>query len=75
LHIIGYFKKLISKEEKEHLLSACNEYKESIIPLIAVTKLINLYVAMYEQNYLKMQKFLQPYPKELSLRSDLRAYK
>lgn len=75
LHIIGYFKKLISKDEKELLLNACNEYKQSIIPLIAVTKLINLYVIKFQQSYLLSQKFLQPYPKELSLRSDLRAYK
>lgn len=75
LHIIGYFKKLITKEEKEHLLTACNEYKRSIIPLIAVTKLINLYVTRFDQKYLKTQKFLHPYPKELSLRSDIKAYK
>lgn len=75
LHIIGYFKKLISKEEKEHILGACNEYKEGIIPLVAVTKMINLYVTKFDQTYLQSQKFLQPYPKELSLRSDIKAYK
>jgi uncharacterized protein YbgA (DUF1722 family)/uncharacterized protein YbbK (DUF523 family) len=75
LHILGYFKKMISKDEKEHLLTACNEYKEGIIPLVAVTKLINLYVKRFNQQYLKTQKFLNPYPKELSLRSDIKAYK
>jgi len=75
LHILGYFKKLITKEEKEHILDACNEYKEGIIPLIAVTKLINLYVKRFNQSYLESQKFLNPYPKELSLRSDIKAYK
>ena len=75
LHIVGYFKKLITKEEKEHILDACNEYKEGIIPLIAVTKLINLYVKRFDQTYLASQKFLNPYPKELSLRSDVKAYK
>jgi len=75
LHIIGYFKKLITKEEKEHLLSTCNEYKEGIIPLIAVTKIINLYVKKFDHEYLKSQKFLNPYPKELALRSDIKAYK
>ncbi|MEA3353485.1 MAG: DUF523 and DUF1722 domain-containing protein [Campylobacterota bacterium] len=74
-HITGYFKKLISKDEKEHLLTACNEYKGGIIPLIAVTKLINLYVKRFDNKYLKSQKFLNPYPKELSLRSDIKAYK
>lgn len=75
LHIAGYFKKLITKEEKEHILNACEEYKNGYIPLIAVTKLINLYVARFDQEYLAKQKFLNPYPKELALRSDLKAYK
>jgi len=75
LHIYGYFKKELSKEEKEHILSSCNEYKEGIIPLIAVVKLLNLYVKKLDQSYLKKQKFLNPYPKELALRSDLKAYK
>ena len=75
LHIFGYFKKLIEKEEKEHILAACDEYKQGIIPLIAVIKLINLYVTRFNEEYLKKQKFLNPYPKELALRSDIKAYK
>ena len=75
LHIFGYFKKLINKDEKEHILTACQEYKEGIIPLIAVVKLLNLYVKRFDDKYLKVQKFLNPYPKELALRSDLKAYK
>ena len=75
LHIFGYFKKDITKEEKEYLLDACEEYKNGIIPLIAVTKLLNLYVIRFDEKYLKTQKFLNPYPKEFALRSDARAYK
>lgn len=75
LHMFGYFKKLITKEEKEDILQALNEYKEKIIPLIAVMKIINLYVKRFDVQYLKVQKFLNPYPKELALRSDIKAYK
>ena len=75
LHMFGYFKKLITKEEKEEILQALNEYKEKIIPLIAVMKIINLYVKRFDVAYLKVQKFLNPYPKELALRSDIKAYK
>ncbi|PUE66409.1 YbgA family protein [Arcobacter lacus] len=75
LHIFGYFKKLITKEEKEEILQALSEYKEKIIPLIAVMKLINLYVKRFDVAYLKIQKFLNPYPSELALRSDIKAYK
>ena len=75
LHMFGYFKKLITKDEKEEILQALNEYKEKIIPLIAVMKIINLYVKRFDVQYLKVQKFLNPYPKELSLRSEIKAYK
>ncbi len=74
-HIFGYFKKLITPDEKEEILESLNEYKEKIIPLIAVIKLINIYVKRFDVEYLKTQKFLNPYPKELALRSDIKAYK
>jgi uncharacterized protein YbgA (DUF1722 family) len=75
LHMFGYFKKLITKEEKEEILQALQEFKDRIIPLIAVMKIINLYVKRFDVEYLKVQKFLNPYPKELALRSDIKAYK
>lgn len=75
LHIYGYFKKYISSAEKEHILTTLEEYKDKIIPLIAVIKIINLYAKKFDEKYLKAQKFLNPYPKELALRSDIRAYK
>ncbi len=75
LHIFGYFKKLISKEEKQEILDSIEEYKQKVIPLIAVIKLINLYAKRFEVTYLQSQKFLNPYPKELALRSDVKAYK
>lgn len=75
LHIYGYFKNDISKEEKEHILTTMDEYKDGVIPLIAVTKIINLYAKKFDIEYLKKQKFLNPYPPNLALRSDIKAFK
>ena len=75
LHIYGYFKKLITTEEKEELLEAFQEFKDEIIPFIAIIKLLNLYTKRFNIEYLKSQKFLNPYPKELALRSTVLAYK
>ncbi|CAA6800996.1 MAG: COG1683: Uncharacterized conserved protein / FIG143828: Hypothetical protein YbgA [uncultured Sulfurovum sp.] len=75
LHIYGYFKKLISADEKEHMLTAIEEFKQGVIPLIAVIKLLNLHVKRFNMDYLKVQKFLNPYPAELGLRSNIKAYK
>lgn len=75
VHIYGYFKKLITKDERYHVLTAMEEFKEGVIPLIAVIKLLNLYVKRFDMHYLKGQKFLNPYPAELGLRSELKAFK
>ena len=75
LHIYGYFKKLISKEERDEVLESIEDFKNEIIPLIAVIKLLNLYTKRFDEKYLKKQKFLNPYPKELALRSTVKAYK
>lgn len=75
LHIFKYFKKDITKDEKEFILGACSEYKNGIIPLITVIKILNLYVIRFNEKYLKTQKFLNPYPKEFALRSNIKAFK
>lgn len=75
LHIFGYFKKLISKDEKKEILETIEEFKDEIIPLIAVIKILNLYTNRFDIKYLKTQKFLNPYPKELALRSTTKAYR
>lgn len=75
LHIFGYFKKLITKEEKDEILESIDEFKNEIIPLIVVIKVLNLYTKRFDLEYLKTQKFLNPYPKELALRSTVKAYK
>ncbi len=59
LHIFGYFKKLMSKEEKEEVLKLMEEYKEEKIPLSFVIKRINFYTNKYDVTYLKKQKFLK----------------
>jgi len=75
MHIFGYFKKYITKEEKHEILAALDEFKEHIIPLVAVIKIIKIYVKRFNIEYLDNQKFLTPYPKEMALRSKVEAFK
>lgn len=75
LHILGYFKKHISREEKSEILESMDEFKEGIIPLIVVIKIINIYAKKFNVEYLLEQKFLNPYPKELALRSNTKAFR
>lgn len=75
LHLYGYFKKNITKEEKNEILETFKEFKNGFIPLIAVIKILNLYIKRFDIGYLKIQKFLNPYPKEFALRSKVEAYR
>lgn len=75
LHIFGYFKKHLGKEEKADILNTINEFKSKTIPLISIINIFNIYTKKFDIKYLKTQKFLNPYPSSLALRSDLKAFK
>ena len=68
-HMMGYFKKQLSADEKRELLETFNQYREGYIPLIVPLTLIKHYVRKYEQPYLKQQVYLNPHPVELKLRN------
>lgn len=74
-HMIGYFKKELATPEKTLIQKSLREFREGVVPLIVPLKLIELYVEKYDITYLKQQVFLNPYPQELGLRSDIKAYK
>jgi uncharacterized protein YbgA (DUF1722 family)/uncharacterized protein YbbK (DUF523 family) len=68
-HLMGYFKKDLSADEKQELLDTIDQYRLGIVPLIVPITLINHYVRKYEQPYLKEQYYLHPHPVELQLRN------
>jgi uncharacterized protein YbgA (DUF1722 family)/uncharacterized protein YbbK (DUF523 family) len=68
-HLMGYFKKQLSSEEKQELLEIFDQYRRELVPLIVPVTLINHYVRKYDQPYLKQQTYLNPHPLELKLRT------
>ena len=68
-HIFGYFKKQLSAEEKQEVLSIFESYRARQIPLIVPITLLNHFVRKYQQPYLQLQVYLNPHPVELSLRN------
>ncbi len=68
-HMMGYFKKQLSTDEKHELLERFNQYREGYIPLIVPLTLIKHYVRKYDQPYLRQQVYLNPHPIELKLRN------
>ncbi|MFO7557205.1 MAG: DUF523 and DUF1722 domain-containing protein [Desulfobacterales bacterium] len=69
LHMVGYFKQQLSRDEKEELISIIDQYRNEYVPLIVPLTLISHYVRKYDQPYLKQQSYLNPHPIELKLRN------
>ena len=70
-HLMGYFKKQLSSDEKQELLEVFDQYRQELVPLIVPITLINHYVRKYDQTYLKRQTYLNPHPVELKLRTQV----
>jgi len=68
-HIMGYFKKQLSADEKQELLDIINSYHNNQVPLIVPMVLLQHYTRKYNDSYLKKQIYLNPHPKELMLRN------
>jgi uncharacterized protein YbgA (DUF1722 family)/uncharacterized protein YbbK (DUF523 family) len=69
MHMVGYFKKQLSSDEKAELLETVDGYRREQVPLIVPLVLIRHYVRKYGVAYLARQRFLSPYPAELMLRN------
>ena len=69
MHMLGYFKKEITSDEKQEVLEIIERYRDGHIPLIVPITLFNHFVRKYGNAYLAMQHYLNPHPDELRLRT------
>lgn len=68
-HILGYFKKQLSSDEKQEMVAVIDSYRNQQVPLVVPLTLLNHFVRKYDQPYLKQQVYLNPHPVELKLRN------
>ena len=68
-HMMGYFKKELSKDEKEEIIEVFTDYAEQKTPLIVPLTLLKHFVRKYDSEYLKKQTYLSPHPLEMQLRN------
>ncbi len=65
MHLLGYFKKEISKEEKAYFLDVLEQYSMKKIPFSLPIALIRSWVVRFDEPYLKMQTIFKPYPLDI----------
>jgi len=68
-HVMGYFKRTLSADEKLELLEVLDAYARELTPLIVPVTLLNHYVRKFGEGYLAGQWYLRPHPAELKLRN------
>ncbi len=68
-HIMGYFKKQLTPDEKLELNEIMDQYYNGYFPLVVPLALLKHYVRKYKQPYLQEQCYLDPHPAELQLRN------
>lgn len=69
LHVMGYFKKLLSADDKAELRELIDRYHAEQVPLVVPLTLINHYLRKNPTPYLQDQLYLNPHPLELMLRN------
>jgi uncharacterized protein YbgA (DUF1722 family)/uncharacterized protein YbbK (DUF523 family) len=68
-HMAGYFKKTLDRASRGELLTAIEDYRRGLVPLIVPLTLIRHHVRVHRVTYLEGQVYLAPHPKELMLRN------
>ncbi len=68
-HMVGYFKRELTRDEKAELLESIAAYRRGLVPVLVPLTLLKHYVRKYGNEYLARQVYLAPYPEELMLRN------
>jgi uncharacterized protein YbgA (DUF1722 family)/uncharacterized protein YbbK (DUF523 family) len=68
-HIMGYFKKELTAEEKAELVEIIGHYHDHLLPLLVPLTLLKHYTRKYDLPSLRDQLYLSPHPAQLLLRN------
>jgi len=70
MHILGYFSKNLSGNEKRFFIETLDLYRDGRIPFTSTARLLNAWAVRFQNEYLLGQTFFDPYPNELIEWSD-----
>jgi uncharacterized protein YbgA (DUF1722 family)/uncharacterized protein YbbK (DUF523 family) len=68
-HMFGYFSRQLDADSRNEMLALIEEHRAGRVPLIVPMTLMRHYVRQYQVAYLLGQTYLEPHPRELSLRN------
>lgn len=65
MHLLGYFKNELIKEEKAYFLDMLERYSNKKVPFSVLIALIYSWVVRFNEPYLKEQTIFKPFPAEI----------
>ncbi|HEY7170854.1 MAG TPA: DUF523 and DUF1722 domain-containing protein [Vicinamibacterales bacterium] len=68
-HMLGYLKRSLDADEKSEMLGLIDEHRQERVPLVVPLTLMRHHVRRHRVAYLEGQTYLEPHPRELSLRN------
>lgn len=68
-HAAGYFKRVLTADEKKELNEIFMRHADGLVPLIVPMTILNHHVRKHGDEYLAAQVWLNPHPVELKLRN------
>lgn len=68
-HMLGYLKRDLADDEKQEVMDLVAAYKAGLVPLIVPLTLLRHHVRRFRVEYLRLQQYLEPHPRELMLRN------
>ncbi len=71
LHILGYLKRTVEASARRDIVGVIDRYRRGEINLATPMTLIDHYVQRFGSDYIRSQRYLQPYPQTLGLTSQL----
>ncbi|MCY7296380.1 YbgA family protein [Alteromonas sp. a30] len=69
MHLQGFLKKSLTKDEKQELCEQIELYRTGLVPLLAPLTLLRHHLKRHPNQYLENQAYMHPYPLELGIMS------
>ena len=69
LHILGYLKKTVPGEERQDIADVIEQYQRGEVNLTTPVTLLHHYIKRDGSDYIRAQRYLEPYPAALGLRN------
>lgn len=67
MHMFGHISKYLNHKERGHFLELMEKYRKNIVELRVLIELLKSFAYRFENEYLLLQKYLEPFPEDLNV--------